>query len=787
MLQNYFKIALRNLTRNLRYVLINVLGLGIGLGFGILAFQNYRYAYSFDDWHKNRDRIVRIEAVKADNEALYGACPSPLALAARQQLAPVETAIRFDSRRAVVKHGETIFNETIHFADVSFFHVFDFDLLSGSADFSDPAKVLISKETAVKYFGTQNPIGKTIILYADQPTRKALVVGGVMNSQFKRSSIRFDFLTHLTNQFDGNKPVDYTDWKYRVDAVFLLLRQPTDRAAVEASLTSFVARQQVADPDWKISRFVVESLQTVALSGRDLRGNGLYPSPTPEGVWGTLVMASMLLLTAALNFANMTIAVCNRRLREMGVRKVMGSSQIQLIVQLLAEAGVICGLAILLGGGLAYPITDWYNHMWPYLDLSIDYQDPVLISFLLGSLFFTTLLAGSYPAFYVSAFRPAHIFRGTLRFGGSGLFSRIMMGMQVAISLTAVIAGISFQRNAEYNRTADVGYDRHNLIGTYVYDESTWRVFKAAAQNIPNIEAVDGTKHIPGFGYSMATFNLNSQPHETMLYDVGDDFTRMLQIRLREGQPLLPLQGGQPAQTVLVNETFVREFGEGKPLIGQSIRMDSATYQIGGVVHDFMTNTPFRPISPAVIRPVLPGKFSYLIARVNAVHQRQVFADLEKTWKRLFPYKPFDGFYLDNALTEAETVSTNIAQTMGVFALATVLLAISGLFSLISLNVLKRMREVAIRRVLGATSVQVGWILHKNYFWILAIATLSGCSLGYFLSITLMNGVFKINNGVSTGIIILSAIAVLAIAFFTIVLKLWQTLKINPATSLTSE
>ncbi|MBD2699245.1 ABC transporter permease [Spirosoma sp. BT702] len=786
MLRNYFKIAWRNLTRNLRYVLVNVLGLGIGLGFGILAFQNYRYANSFDDWHKNRDRIVRIEAVKADNDALYGVCPSPLALDARQ-LAPVEASVRYDSRRVVVKHGEHIFNEVINFADTSFFRVFNFDLLNGSADLSDPTKVLISKEIATKYFGDQNPVGKAIILYADQPTRKPLVVGGVIDGDFKRSSIRFDFLTNLTNQLEGDKPVDYTDWKFRIDAVFLLLKHPTDRAAVETLLASFVARQQLADPEWKISRFVVEPLRSVALNGRNLRGNALYPSLPPASVWGMLAMAIMLLLTAALNFANMTIAVCNRRLREMGVRKVMGSTRTQLMVQLLAESGIICGLAVLLGMILAYPITAWYNHMWSYMNLIIDYSDPYLLAFVGGMLLFTTLLAGSYPAFYVSAFRPANIFRGTLRFGGSGLFSRIMMGIQVAISLTAVISGISFERNAEFNRTADVGYDRHNLIGAYVYDESTWRVFKTAAQNIPNIESVSGTKHLPGFGYSMKNFKLSSQPHEAILFDVGDDFTQMLQIQLREGKPLLSLQDGQSAQTVLVNETFAREFGENKPLIGQSIQMDSATYQIGGVVHDFMTNTPFRPITPAMIRPVLPDKFTYFIARVKAPHQKQVLADLEKTWKRLFPYKPFDGFYQDNALAEAESVSTNIAETMGVFALVTVLLAVSGLFSLISLNILKRMREVAIRRVLGATGPQVGWILHKNYLWILVIATFSGCAFGYFLAITLMNSVFKINNGVSSAVIILSAISVLAIAFFTIILKLLQTLKINPVTSLSSE
>ena len=787
MLNSYLKIAWRNLTRNLRYVVINVLGLGFGLGFGILTFQNYRYANSYDSWHINHDRIVRIESQKVDNDARYGYCPSRLAIDAQQQLVNVATAVRFDSRRAVVKHGNDVFNEAIHFADVTLLQVFDFTLLSGSADFSDPDKVIISKETALKYFGYQNPIGQTLTLYADQPTKKVLMVSGVMDGQYKHSSLRFNFLTHLDNQLDSNKPIDYTDWKYRVDAVFLLLKQSTDVATVEATLAPFIARQQAADPDGKVKRFIAEPLQTLALNARDLRSNALYPSLPPAAVWGTLTMTLLIILTAALNFANMTIAICNRRLKEMGVRKVMGSSQWQLIVQLLTEAGVICGLAILLGMALAYPIADWYNQMWPYMDIVIDYHDPVLITYLIGLLLFVTLLAGAYPAFYVSAFRPTHIFRGALRFGGSGLFSRIMMGMQVAISLIALVTGLSFERNAHYNRTADVGYDRHNLIGAFVYDESSWQVFRKAAQSIPHVEAVSGSQHVPGFSYAMTNFSLNSQPHETMLYNVADDFTTIFQMQLRDGQPLLPLRGDQPAQTVLVNETFVREFGEGQSLVGQSIRMDSTTYRISGIVQDFMTNTPFRPISPAIIRPVPPSRFSYFVARVKASEQKQVLANLEKTWKHLFPDKPFDGFYVDNALAEAEDVSNNIAQTMGVLALVTVLMAVSGLFSLVSLNVVKRIREVAIRRVLGATGTQIGWILHKNYVWILAIAISAGCIGGYFLAMLLMNNIFKLNNGVSMSILVVAALSVLTVAVLTILLKLWQTLKINPANSLKSD
>jgi len=787
MLQNYLIIALRNLNRNFRYVLINVVGLGIALGFGILTFQNYRFSTSYDQQHTKGDRVVRIEPVKADNGAVFGLCPSPIALEARQQMADVETAVRLDSRRVVVKQDEHVFNETIHFADTDFFGVFDFPLIRGSADLSDPSRIIISRQIATKYFGDTDPVGKTLTLYADQTSPKPLVVGGVMDGQAMHSSVRFDFLTQLNNQQDGGKPVDYTNWQWRVDAVFLLLKSPAAIPAVQTALAQLLPAQQSADPKWKISRLIVEPLSTLAGNARDLRANALYPTPPPSATWGTLVMAALILLTASLNFANMTIAVCNRRLREIGVRKVMGSSQAQLIGQLLAEAGVICALAVGLGLVLTQPIIDWYNSTWPYMAVTVDYRDPILWAFLTGILLFTTLLAGSYPAFYVSAFRATHIFRGTLQFGNSGLFSRVMMGTQVAISLAALVVGVSFERNAEFNRTADVGYDRHNLIGAYVYDEANWRVLKAAIQRIPHIEAVGGTQHLPGFSYTNANFDLRNEQHEAMLYNVGDDFTKLLRIDLREGQPLLPNGDNQATQTVLVNETFVREFGEGKPLVGQTLQLDSATYRIGGIVRDFMTNTPFRPITSAIIRPIAPRQYAYFIARVPAAHQKAVFLELQKTWKRLFPYKPFDGFYQDQALAEAEDVSKTVAHTMGVFAMITVLLAVSGLFSLISLNVLKRVREVAIRRVLGATGTQIGWLLNKSYVWVLVVAIVTGCSGGYLLGLSLMNSIFKMNNGIPTSALVFSAIGVVGVAFFTILLKLWQTLRINPADSLKAD
>jgi len=790
MLSNYFKLASRNLRRNGRYLLINVLGLGVALAFCILSFTQVRFANSFDEWHPEAAHIFRVETYKTSNHLLHGTCPASLPEVAVREIPGLEAATRLDSRGVVVKSGENVFNEQIHFVDENFLELFQFPLVAGQARLSDRNALLISEEMAQKFFGEESPVGKTLSLYADlEAQRKTMTISGVFKNTPKNSSIQFQFLTHLENQLEGDKPIRYDSWKWFVDAGFIKLSNPADAPAVEAALQKYIAPQNAANQNWQAERYRLEALPDMAMNARDVRWNNLASGIPPAAVWGNITVALMLLLTACLNFANTTIAIGNRRLREMGVRKVMGGTQRQLMFQLLSEAGLVCLTALALGMIIVKPMTEWYNATWKHLDLHVNYLDNTpLLLFLAGVTVFTTLLAGAYPAFYISAFNPSKIFRGAFKFAGASLFSRIMMGAQVAISLAAVVVGFSFARNAQVQRQADIGYARDGILGVETQDLSALNTFDAAIRQNPKVLGTARTRHHAGYNFRQVEFSWQGQKQESLWFEIGKDYMPLMGMTLLEGKGFSAVNEAVGSEKeVLVNEMFVREIGGNTSVIGQMLNFDTVSYRISGVVKDFMTDSPFDAPSPVVVRCAPESKFTYCIVKTKPEDLAAVHADMEHRWKALFPYKPFTGFYQSEVLAEALEVSDNIALTMFIFAFVILLLTVSGLFSIVSLNALKQFRSLAMRRVLGAKSGDIAFQLNRNYLIVIFGAVLIGCWGGRFMALALMNSIYKVHAGVQMQSLTLGVLTILLAMLATVGVKLRQILRANLGEALKAE
>lgn len=789
MIQNYLKLALRHLRRNGRYVLINVLGLGIALAFCIFSFENYQFAHSFDAWHPAKERVFRVETYKNSNHLLHGVCPAYLPPQAAAEIPGIEAATRIDSRGLVIKRGENVFNQQVHFVDENFLDVFDFRLLSGQARLADPDALLITEEMAKKFFGDENPVGQTLLLYADTEQRKNLTITGVLKECPKNSSVQFQFLTHLDNQLEGDKPVRYDSWRWFVDAAFLKLKDPADLATVEAALEQYVAPQNQGNQNWQAERYRLEALPELALNARDIRWNNLMSGSPPAAIWGNITCALMLLLTASLNFANTTIAIGNRRLREMGVRKVMGGTLRQLRIQLLGEAFIVCLAALILGMMLVFPMVDGFNAMWKHLDIKITYLNNLpMLAFLAGAVIFTTLLAGAYPAFYISGFAPSSIFRGTLRFGGSSLFSRIMMGAQVSMALAAVVVGLSFARNAKVQRKADLGYVREGILGVEAQDLAAVKNFEDAIRQNPKVLETAKTRHHAGFNYRSVEFSWQGQKQETLWFEVGKDYMPFMGMQLMSGKGFSDVNATTGSETeVLVNETFVREIGGNKAVMGEMLNFDTVSYRIAGVVKDFMTDSPFDAPSPVVVRCAPERQFTYCIVKTKPEDLAAVHADMEKTWKLLFPYKPFTGFYQSEVMAEALEVSENVATTMTAFAVIILLLTVSGLFAIVSLNALKQIRGLALRRVMGARASNIAYHLNRNFLIVTLIATIIGCLLGRVFALAMMDSIYKIHAGVPAPVLFLSALGVLCVLLATVGVKVWQVLRANLTEALKAE
>lgn len=786
MIKSYITLITRQLWRYKSYVAVNVIGLSTAVAVGILAFLNWKHNFDFDRFHTNGEHIFRVGITKEGTGMQHGTCPAPLAQAARAGISGVQAACRWDSKKATLKYGTDTRNERIHFTDENFPDIFDFQLLAGSNNLGDKSKIWLTQKMAIKYFGNQNPVSATLLLYAGEPYQRSLTVGGVLQNPPTNSSIQFDFLTHFDNLTGpDNQPVQTGDWSWLADAVFVVLEKPEQAPAVQQSLGAFTdVQKSVRHDDLKAKSYWMEAMPQVSRH-RFMRGNNLRENAEPEAILAPLVMALLLLLTASLNFANTTIAVSNRRLREIGLRKVLGGSQRQLVGQLLLESGAVVLFSVSLGVAIAYWLVPGWNAMWTFMELDINLlHNPPLWAFLAGFTLLTILLAGAYPAFYLSSFRPAIIFRGILNYGGRNLVSRVLLGVQVMIALIAIVAGVSFSRQADFIQAYPTHFSAENVIAVPVGKEENYDILKNALAVNPDIEAISGCRtHLsyPGYRREIET---EGQKKEVRVNDAGDGYLQLMEVALVEGH--LFDESHRTDNLVIINEKFVQEMGWKGPAVGKLVYMDSLQYTVTGVIRD-VVNTFFEPVEPQVIKYIAPANCLTLVARCKPGRLLAVHTQVKTAWSSLFPFHPYEGYYNSELVAQSLAVTNNIRKIFMLFSLATIVLTLTSLFALLSLHTLKRMKEVAVRRVLGASGSSIAYLLNRHFALILVLGVLTGCLGGMVLTNTLINGIFKINNGVSINALIFSAAGFAALAALAVGAVLWRTLKANPAEILRSE
>lgn len=791
MLSNYFKLAFRNFSRNRLYVLLNILGLGVGIALLIWGWLAYRFSFSFDDTQPDREQVFRAVVSREGSDEWKGVCPHPVARMAQRDFASISESVRWDSRGCDIKGQESEpFSDQVHFTDPSFFKVFNFPLVAGSHDLSDLSAVLLTEKMALKYFGKNDPIGKSLLLYAGENRSLPLTVRGVLKDVPTTSSLRFGILTNLENMKSSDTTMlQPDDWKWFLDAVFFKIPNPADAKHLAGALGQYLPLQNAARKDWKVTGFRLIPMTTMAAETNEMSANGLFSRPEDSATYGPLITAILIFLSACLNFANTTVARSNRRLREMGVRKTMGGTRSQLMGQMLLECGVIVAGALVLSACINSWWLPTFNSMFNGIEVTADYlNDTGLQWFIGGVLIFTTLLAGAYPAFYISNFNASQIFRGSTRLGGANLFSRFLLGFQVMISLITIIAGIGFARNSQFQRNYDYGYDRAGLMGVSVPDRNTYEAMRNAVQQLPGVVSVAGTRNHIGFGYRSVTVEAEGQKREIDYFEVGDNYLQIMDLNTIAGRPFDLSREADYGRAVLISQKMAAEFGwSAEAAIGKQIRLDTATFNVIGTLHNFHQQHLFEPIEPAMMRLARPERYVNLIIRAQPAELKSVYDRVKAQWAQLNPLKPFHGFYQDEVGAEAYKVTSSIATIFSWFAVVAMLLTATGLFALVSLTVVKKMKEIALRKVVGAKDLQIMALVNRGYLWVFAIGAVLGCYAGWFLTKLLMDLIFKINIGVEFLTLLLAVTALFFVSVLTAGFKVRQAVRRNPADVLRSE
>jgi putative ABC transport system permease protein len=791
MLRNYLLVTLRNLLKNRVFTIINILGLGIALSVCIVAFFNHMFNYEFDRTHANFDRIYRVTSFRdmEDREQEYGLVPATLGLMVKKEIPGVQKSARLIRSGSPVKKGVDIFPSQVSYVDPEFLEIFTFPIVVGDKkSIENQGNVLVSRKLAATLFGSEYSIGKTISIVNDQNKEFTYTIGAVFEDLPENSSFRIDILTHFDN-FLSMWNVKDTDWKIWANALFLLIQDKSLLSPVSQSLKNYLPVQNRAREDFKINRFTLVPLKMVGSNTRNIWSSGLFPSLHPAAVVAPPIMALFILLIACFNFANTSIATFGKRLKEIGLRKTFGGQRKQLVVQFMFETLIICSLAMFVGIAFAEFLVPAYSSLWAYMSIELTLTKYGFFwIFLLLLLLVTGFVSGVYPAIYVSSFSPVNVLKGDTPFRGSGRLSTVLLTLQFSISVMSLVLGIVFAKNAKFQETLDRGYDLDNLIVVPLPAEY-FTSFRNEILSNPRIVSAAGTQHHIGFGSYRRPIRDEEKKLEVDVLNIGPDYAKTMGLRLVAGRLFDESRAAadRTNASIIVNQKFVNALGWKDP-VGRSVSLNDTTkLTVIGVVQDFYLSGLWRVIEPTIMRLTSNDQYGIITVRANTEDLPGVLEYLNSRWKSRNTNYVFGGMLQEDTMQEEKDINGSIMKVNIFLAIAATLLSLIGMYNLVSLDIIRRTREMGIRKIQGAPVSLLMFLVSRKFLVVLLVASLIGCAGGYYLSRALLDSIWDYFVEISVEILLLSASIMFAATFVTIIFKITKAASRNPVESLRYE
>lgn len=701
----------------------------------------------------------------------------------------VKEIIRYRNLYSPVKYGEKIFSKRIGYADPSFCDVFTFDIINGNENgLKEKGNILINERIANVYFGKDDPIGKVISIVNDKNQETTFIVAGVFKNLLYNSSFRCELLTLLEN-FEDMWEIETEKWDSWVGATYLLIWDHNNISEINEQPKKYIAVQNDIREDWIITSFFTKSFKKKA-DDKVVWASWQRSSMHPVAVTTTPIMAIFILIIAAFNFMNSSISFAGKRLKEIGLRKVFGGLRKHIIIQFLSENLIISLIAIVFGIFISGFLVPAYGSMWEGLELDLSFTDnPALVIFIFILWLFTAILAGAYPAFYISKFNPVKIFRDNLKLKNKNLLSRVLLGFQFFTSVMALVMGVIFAQNAVFQENIDLGYDKENLIILSMHNNNDYKPFEQVVKSNPKIEMYAGTNYHIGYGNYNRSIKYLDQQIETNIMHIGFDYLPAMKVKIKDGRGFnLENQSGDFAENnVIANEKFVADFGFDNP-IGKTIYMnDILAMQIVGVFNDVYLYGAWTLVDPLIYRLAQEEDFGRIVIRTSVQNMVEVNELLKNAWAELVPNYSYEGECQEELLEEAKDINNNIKIIFAFLAVCAIFLSVIGLYTLVSLSVLNRTKEVGIRKVHGASVKRIMLIVAKPFSLLIILFAILGFVSGYFMSIMLMGSIFAVHMIPNT---ISFAIPILVIVLTSVITIIWRVYKAteqNPAKSLRYE
>jgi len=799
---SYFKTAWRKMKRQKGYAFINIASLAVGLAGALFIWLWVQDELSFDKFHANAPALFRVEQDQAGGQGNFHVyvTPYPMGPSIQTAIPEIKAAIRFSRTGSVlVRCGEKVFTENrIRAVDPAFLSAFSFPLVRGNAAgaLRDLRSILISEDMATKYFGSEDPLGKTLVLN----NAFSMSVAGILKNGPVNSSIEFDMLVPF--EYLREAGIDITAWGSNVIVTWVQLNDSAAAASVGNKITAYMT-ERIYDSLRNDAQALAEARrrrlpQYMLMPLTDLHLKAVFGFGqvigTIQSVKSFSVIALLVLLIACINFMNLATARAAGRAKEVGLRKVSGALRNDIAAQFYGESALTTGLALAAAFLTVVLLRPAFNILsGKQIPLAALFSPAFLIG-LLAATILTAAVAGSYPSLLLSSLRPAAVFRaGAKAAGRSPLMRRILVTVQFGLSITLVVFMGIVYRQIDFMRTKALGFDKEKLIYVNLQGDtaSRYAAFKQALLRSPLIPAVSGTSQIPtnisanGWGANWE----GKDPQNRVLIGATQadfDYPETLGIEMAAGRTFRREFATDEGGAFMVNEETVRLMGlKPQDAVGKMFEFQGIRGPIVGVTKNYHYTPVQNPLEPMSV-VVRPGAVAFAVIRLGKGDTAEALKQVEAAWRSVNPKYPFSFTFFDDDYAQSYSRFERMGKLLRWFSVLAVFIACLGLFGLAAFLAEQRRKEIGIRKVLGASEGQVIRLLSQEFAkWVL-LANLIAWPAAYFASRSWLQK-FPYRTGIPLDLFVLAGAAALAIALLTVSGQAWKAARRNPGEALRYE
>ncbi|WP_428654429.1 ABC transporter permease [Runella sp.] len=804
MIRNYLKIAFRNLWKNKTYLFINLIGLSVAFGISTLLFLTAYDLLTFDQFHEEKGAVYRVyHKVNEPQGEQYGnSMPLPMRNALKAEFPEVKLAVRVMDGGAQLLKNDKLINQGIVFTDPEYLQVFGYKLLKGDPKtaLKDLSNIVLREDVAKNIFGEQDPMGKTLTInHGDK--KQSFMVTGILEKGPENTSIDNDMLVRIenVNEYDQNKD----RWDADQHSLYIKLDEKTTVAAFEKRLKSFSAKyykgniEQLKKEGAKVDdRGEIISTRIMGLAdshfdtkvgGRSQAINKVYP-------YTLLIVGIVILLIAAINFINLSIAKSFTRAKEVGMRKALGAFKSQIVGQFWGEAFLICVAAFGAGILLAYLLIPQYNAIFrTTLSLAM-LKAPLLVGIIFLCFAVITLIAGGYPAWAVTKFNTVEVLKGKVKVSGSsGGIRNMLIIFQFTMSVLLIACTMIVWTQIKYLRSKPLGFNTTQVysipIGNEVAGKRLLKHFRNRLANQPRILSMTGSDVNLGrgqdgsFSKSVLGFEQNGKSIKTNMRTADYEYVKTLDLKMLDGRDFSEAYATDTVSAVVINETMAKQLGVKDP-IGVTLNTDNK-HKVIGVVKDFHFESLHRQIE-AVTFFMNGFSINYIFVKIAPDHTDETIALLKKTYNEIAPKSEFLGSFLDENTNKQYQKEERLSQIFFSAATLAIILSCLGLFAIAIMVISQRTKEIGVRKVLGASVVSIMALLSFDFLKMVGVAILIASPAAWWLMDQWLAD-FAYRTPIQWWVFAITAFLAIAIAFLTVSFQAIRAALTNPTTSLRSE